>query len=137
MLLRISKLSKFSKKHWDFIYKNEDFDDILNLVLNKMNYDYIELTLWSFQINLLNTIEYTCLVNGKRFSTLMLDKVNSINLMNPKLFDDIRLFEIVIYCGNEKFFRFTSDNYGEHTSITMEKSVEESELSRLLLDIFA
>ena len=56
MLLRISKLSKFSKKYWDFIYKNEDFDDILNLVLNKMNYDYIELTLWSFETNLLNTI---------------------------------------------------------------------------------
>ena len=136
MLLKISRLSKFSKKYWNFIYKNEDFDNILNLVLNKMSYDYIELTLWSFETNLLNTIEYTCIVNGKRFSTLMLDKANSIKLMNQKIYDDIRLFEIVVYCDNEKFFRFTSDNYGEHTSITMEKNVEEERISRLLSYIF-
>ena len=137
MLLKISKLSKFSKKYWDFIYKNEDFDNILNLVLNRMSYDYIELTLWSFETNLLNTIEYTCLVNGKRFSILMLDKTNSIKLMNPKIFDNIRLFEIVIYCDNSKFFKFTSDNYGEYTSITMDKHVEEDQISKLLMDIFA
>lgn len=137
MLLKISKLSEFSKKYWDFVYKNEDFDDILNLVLNKMNYDHIELTLWSFQTKLLNTIEHTRLVNKKRFSTLRLDKVNSIKLMNSKVFNEIRLFEIVVCCGNENFFRFTSDNYGEHTSITMNKSVEISEVSKLLLDIFA
>ena len=135
--LKISMLDKFSKKNVDFIYKNEDFVDILDLVLNNMSYDYIELTIWSFETNLLDTIEYASLVNKKPFSTLILDKANSIKLMNPKIYDDIRLFKINIYCDNEKFFRFTSDNYGEHTSITMKKNIDEQKLFQLLDDIFS
>lgn len=137
MLLKISRLCEFNKKHCDFIYKNEDFDDILNLVLNKMSYDHIELTIWSYQTNLLDTIEYTCLANDKRFATLILDKDNITKFINSKVYDDIRLFEINIYYDNEKFFRFTSDNYGEHTSITIKKNIAEQELLKLLNDIFS
>lgn len=133
--LKISMLSKFSKKHVDFIYKNEDFYDILSLVLNKMSYDYIELTIWSCETNLLDTIEYTSLVNENRFSTLVLDKANSIKLMNPKIYDSIRLCNINICRDNEKFFRFTSDNYGEHTSISIKKNIDEQK--HLLDEIFA
>ena len=139
MLLKISRLSKFGKYYWEckplkismlgkcskknvgFVYKNEDFVDILNLVLNNMSYDYIELTIWSFQTNLLDTIEYTCLANEKNFTTLILDKDNIIKLMNPHIYDEIRLCNINIYCDNEKFFGFSSDNYGEHTSIIIKK----------------
>lgn len=135
--LKISMLGKFSKKNVSFIYKNEDFYDILNLVLNNMSYDYIKLTIWSFQTDLLDTIEYTCLANEKRFATLILDKANSIKLMNPKIYDDLRLCNIHIYCDHEQFFRFTSDNYGEHTSITIKKVIDEQKLFQLLDDIFS
>lgn len=136
MLLNISKPSRFCGKR-DCRYLNQDFDDILSLILNRMNYDHIELTLWPHEMGFLSTIEFEHLVGGNRFSAIKLDKNNSIKLMEQKIYENLRFFEINLYCGNKKFFRITSDNYGEHTSITIEKSVKENEISALLVDVFS
>lgn len=136
MLLKISRLSKFCKKYWIFKYSNKNFDNILRLILNKMEYNHVELTIWSFQVNLFDTIEHKRLVDGKKFSTVILDKTNSIKFMDSDIYDEIRFFEINIYCNNERFFNINSDNYGEYTSITMDKNIDEDKLLKLLDEIF-
>ncbi len=132
MLLKISRLSKLNKKYWIFRYSNSDFDEILSLILNKLEYDYIELLIWSFQLNLFNDIEYTLLNNNNRFLTIKLDKLNSIKILNPYIYEEIRLFEINMFNTTEKLFKITSDNYGEYTSIIMDKTIDKKRLSRLL-----
>ena len=153
MLLKISKLSKFDKYHWeskplknsilskfskkaDFIYKNEDFDEVLSLILTKLEYDYIELSIWSFQLDLFSNIEYNHINNRDRFSIITLDKSNSIKILNPRIYEEIRLFEINVFNGNEKLLNIKSDNYGEHTSITVDKSISKERLLLLLNNVF-
>lgn len=135
MLLEISKLSKFSKKQWVFKYKNENFDDILVSILKKLKYDYIELTIYSFEVYLFKEIDYKRIANNPKFSTLMLSKNSSIEFTNPKIFDEIRLFEMNIFCNDEKLFNIKSDNYGEYTSIDMAKTISEERLLKMLEDI--
>ncbi len=137
MLLKVSKLSKLNKKHWIFVYSNLDFDKILSLIFNKLEYDYIELLIWSFQLDLFNDIEYNLLNNNNKFLAIKLDKSNSIKILEPNIYEQIRLFEINIFNGNEKLFNIRSDNYGEYTSITMDKTVDGERLSQLLNNIFA
>lgn len=132
----VSRLSKFYKKQWLFKYKNENFDEIVKLIFNKMKYDFIELTIWTFEVDLIKEIDYKLLANNQKFSTLLLTKNSSIEFINSNIYDEIRLYKIDIYCSNEKFFRIESDNYGEYTSITMDKTIDEERLFKLLDNIF-
>ena len=74
MLLKVSKLSKWDKKHWIFKYSNSDFDEIINLIINNLDYDYIELLIWSAELYLFNDIDYILLNDNKKFSTIKIDK---------------------------------------------------------------
>ena len=136
MLLNISKTSRIYKNQWLFEYNKKNFDHIVRLILNKMKYDYIELTIWSFQLDLLIGIDYELLVDNKKFSTLILTRNSSIQFTNPNLYDEIRLFEIIMYCNEEKLFKINSDNYGEYTSISMDKTIDKEIILELLDNIF-
>ena len=70
MLLKVSKLSKWDKKHWIFKYSNSDFDEIINLIINNLDYDYIELLIWSAELYLFNDIDYILLVFMMKLDTL-------------------------------------------------------------------
>lgn len=96
-----------------------------------MIYDHIELTIWSFQVDLFKGIDYKLLTENKKFSTLILTKNNSIHFTSPDIYNEIRLFEINIYCNDKKLFTIRSDNYGEYTSITMDKTVDKGTLLKL------
>ena len=95
MLLKVSKLSKWDKKHWIFKYSNSDFDEIIKI-----------------------------------------DKSNSIKILEPSIYDEIRHFEIKIFNENNKLFYLVSDNYGEYTSINMDKTIDEEKLTQILDSIF-
>ena len=136
MLLSISRMSKHSKKHWYFKYSNENFDEIIKLIFYKMQYDYIALTIWPFQMDLFKDFEYKYLVDDKRFSTIIFNKTYSIKFIDSEFYDEIRMFEINIYYNNKKLFNIESDNYGEYTSIRMNKVIEEDELLQMLDEIF-
>lgn len=136
MLLEVSKLSRLNRKHWFFKYSNLDFDEILNLIIHNLDYDYIELSIWSFQLDLFNNIKYDFLKPSDRLSTIKLDKSNSLKILDPATYENIRLFEIKMFKGSEKLFDISSDNYGEYTSITMDKNICEGRLFQLLNVIF-
>ena len=97
MLLKVSKLSKWDKKHWIFKYSNSDFDEIINLIINNLDYDYIELLIWSAELYLFNDIDYILLNDNRKFSTIKIDKSNSIKILEPSIYDEIRHFEIKIF----------------------------------------
>ena len=59
MLLEISKFSKYNKKNWDLKYSNFEFDKILELIIRNLEYEYIEMLIWTFQLNLFNDIKYS------------------------------------------------------------------------------
>ena len=103
MLLKVSKLSKWDKKHWIFKYSNSDFDEIINLIINNLDYDYIELLIWSAELYLFNDIDYILLNDNRKFSTIKIDKSNSIKILEPSIYDEIRHFEIKIFNENNKF----------------------------------
>ena len=137
MLLDISKLSRLSKNQWVFKYKNENFEDIVRLLLSKMEYDYIELTIWTFQVDLFKEIDHEVMAGNSSFSMLKLSKESSIKFSNPNILDEeIRFFEMNIYCNNEIFFKLTSDNYGEYTTINMGKTIDKEGLLEILNNVF-
>jgi len=135
MMLKISKLSKLCKKRW-FIYANSDFDEILKMMIINLDYDYIELRIWNAELYLFNNIEYTLLYNDYKFATIKISKLNSIMILEPTIYEAIRLFEIKIFNNEQKMFVISSDNYGEYTSITMDKSINEEILCKLFGNIF-
>lgn len=137
MLFEVSKLSKLNRKCWNFKYSNSNFDEILSLIISKLEYDYIELLIWSFQICLFNNVEYNLLNNDHKFSTIKLDKFNSIKILDPDIYEEIRFFEINMFNGTDKLFNIKSDNYGENTLITMGKTIDEKRLYQLLDNIFS
>ena len=122
MLLEISKFSKFNKKNWDLKYSNSEFDKILELIIRNLEYEYVEMLIWSFQLNLFNDIKYTILDMDGKFSVIKLDKVNSI--------------KIYTYNKDEKLFSLISDNYGEYTSITIGKNISKDMLDKMMNAIF-
>lgn len=136
MLLKVSKLSKLNKKHWNFKYSNINFDEILNLIISNLDYDYVEMLIWSSELYLFNGIDYILLNDNSKYSTIKLDKSNSIKILDPNIYESIRLFEIKIFNENNKLFNIVSDNYGEHTSITMAKTIDEKKLVQILDSIF-
>ena len=136
MLLKVSKLSKLNKKYWNFKYSNIDFDEILSLIINNLDYDYIELLIWSVVLYLFNDIDYVSLNHNSKYSTIKLDKSNSIKILEPNIYESIRLFEIKIFNENNKIFNIVSENYGEYTSITMDKTIDEERLMQILESIF-
>ena len=136
MLLEISKFSKFNKKNWDLKYSNSEFDKILELIIRNLEYEYIEMLIWSFQLNLFNDIKYKILDMDGKFSVIKLDKVNSIKILNQDIYDEIRYFEIYTYNKDEKLFSLISDNYGEHTSITIGKNISKDMLDKMMNAIF-
>lgn len=136
MLLKVSKLSKWDEKHWIFKYSNSDFDEIINLIINNLDYDYIELLIWSAELYLFNDIDYILLNDDRKFSTIKIDKSNSIKILKPSIYDEIRNFEIKIFNENNKLFYLVSDNYGEYTSINMDKTIDEEKLTQILDSIF-
>lgn len=136
MLLKLSKLSKLNKKYWNFKYSNLNFDEIINLIINNLDYDYIELLIWSFELYLFNDINYILLNDDSKYSTIKLDKSNSIKILEPSIYESIRLFEIKMFNGNNKLFNIVSDNYGEYTSITMDKTIDEESLMQILDSVF-
>ena len=136
MLLKLSKLSKLNKKYWNFKYSNLNFDEIINLIINNLDYDYIELLIWSFELYLFNDIDYILLNDDSKYSTIKLDKSNSIKILELSIYESIRLFEIKMFNGNNKLFNIVSDNYGEYTSITMDKTIDEESLMQILDSVF-
>ena len=122
--------------HWNFKYSNLKFDEIINLIINNLDYDYIELLIWSSELYLFNDIDYTLLNDDSKYSTIKLDKSNSIKILEPNIYESIRLFEIKIFNENNKLFNIVSDNYGEYTSITMDKTIDEKRLVQILDSIF-
>ena len=136
MLLKVSKLSKLNKKHWCFKYSNLNFDEIISLMINNLDYDYIELLICSFELYLFNDIDYILLDDNRKFSTIKIDKSNSIKILEPSIYDEIRHFEIKIFNENNKLFYLVSDNYGEYTSINMDKTIDEEKLTQILDSIF-
>lgn len=136
MLLKVAKVSKLNKKKWFFKYSNNDFDEIVNLIISNLDYDYIELLIWSAELYLFYDIEYDMLFDDGKFSTIKLDKANSIKILEPSIYEEIRFFEIQIFNVNERIFNISSDNYGEYTSITMKKTIDEEKLHQLLEYIF-
>lgn len=136
MLLKLSKLSKLNKKYWNFKYSNLNFDEIINLIINNLDYDYIELLIWSFELYLFNDIDYILLNDDSKYSTIKLDKSNSIKILEPSIYESIRLFEIKMFNGNNKLFNIVSDNYGEYTSITMDKTIDEENIMQILDSVF-
>ncbi len=136
MLLKVSKLSKLNKKHWNFKYSNINFDEILNLIISNLDYDYVEMLIWSSELYLFNGIDYILLNDNSKYSTIKLDKSNSIKILDPNIYESIRLFEIKIFNENNKLFNIVSDNYGEYTSITMDKTIDEKKLVQILDSIF-
>ena len=92
MLLKVSKLSKWDKKHWIFKYSNSDFDEIINLIINNLDYDYIELLIWSAELYLFNDIDYILLNDNRKFFFISLmsnaggssiDWYSKISLQSP------------------------------------------------------
>ena len=136
MLLKLSKLSKLNKKYWNFKYSNLNFDEIINLIINNLDYDYIELLIWSFELYLFNDIDYILLNDDSKYSTIKLDKSNSIKILELSIYESIRLFEIKMFNGNNKLFNIVSDNYGEYTSITMDKTIDEENIMQILDSVF-
>lgn len=130
-MLKISKLSKFCKKRW-FIYSNSDFDEIFKIIIVNLDYDYIELRIWSAELHLFSNIEHVLIYNDNKFSTIKINKSNCIKILEPTIYEEIRLFEIKIFNNGQKLFDISSDNYGEHTSITMDKTVSEENINKLL-----
>ena len=122
--------------HWNFKYSNLKFDEIINLIINNLDYDYIELLIWSSELYLFNDIDYILLNDDSKYSTIKLDKSNSIKILEPNIYESIRLFEIKIFNENNKLFNIVSDNYGEYTSITMDKTIDEKRLVQILDGIF-
>ena len=122
--------------HWNFKYSNLKFDEIINLIINNLDYDYIELLIWSSELYLFNDIDYILLNDDSKYSTIKLDKSNSIKILEPNIYESIRLFEIKIFNENNKLFNIVSDNYGEYTSITMDKTIDEKRLVQILDSIF-
>ena len=131
MKFKISKLSKLCKKRW-FIYSNSDFDEILKMMIINLDYDYIELRIWSAELWLFYNIEYTLLYNDYKFAIIKINKLNSIMILEPTIYEAIRLFEIKIFNNGQNLFDISSDNYGEYTSITMDKTVSEENINKLL-----
>ena len=101
-------------------------------MLNKLEYDYIVLLIWTLELKLFNNIEYELLSKNNRFSTIKIVKPNSIMILEPDIYENIRLFEIEIFTGNKKLFNIFSDNYGEYTSITMDKIISEDKALEML-----
>ena len=59
-----------------------------------------------------------------------------INILEPSIYDEIRHFEIKIFNENNKLFYLVSDNYGEYTSINMDKTIDKEKLTQILDSIF-
>lgn len=134
-MLKVSKSNNFFKKRWIFEYKNLDFDEIINAILNNAKYDYIVLSIWSYELYLFCDIEHELIYDDNKFSIIKLDKSNSIKILEPTIYEEIRHFEIRMFNNGQKLFEISSDNYGESTSITMDKTVKEETLLQVLKDI--
>ena len=135
-MLKVSKLCKLCKKRWLFKYSNSDFDEILKRMIANLDYDYIELQIWTAELYLFHNMEYRLLYNDNKFSVIIMNKSNSIKILEPTIYEEIRLFRMKILKNGQSFFEISSDNYGEHTSITMDKTVNEEMLYKLLDSVF-
>ena len=123
--------SKHNKKYYHFKFLNDEFEDILWMLLTKFEYDYVVLKISSFELESLNKIEYQIISFKKQRATIKINKTNIINIMNSFINDDLRSFELDIYFNNKKCFNIISENYGEFTSIVMEKSIDKKILELL------
>lgn len=132
MILKVSKLSKLCKKHWVIKYSNSDFDEILKLMIINLDYDYIKLQIWSAELYLFSNTEYVLLYNDNKFSIIEINRLNSIKILEPIIYEQIRFFEIKIFNNGQNLFDISYDNYGEHTSITIDKTINEEMLYKLL-----
>ena len=102
------------------------------MMIINLDYDYIELRIWSAELWLFYNIEYTLLYNDYKFAIIKINKLNSIMILEPTIYEAIRLFEIKIFNNGQNLFDISSDNYGEYTSITMDKTVSEENINKLL-----
>ena len=132
---KVSKLSKFFKKCWVLKYSNSDFDKILKQVIINADYDYIELRIWSAELYLLSEIEYVLIYSDNKYSTVKINKSNCIKILEPTLYENIRLFEMKMFSDEQILFDISSDNYGEHTSITVGKTISKDQMDQILNSI--
>ena len=113
-------------------YSNSEFDKILKQIFINVDYDYIELQIWTAEMYLFNNIEYTLLSSENNFSIIKINKFNSINILEPTVYEKIRFFKIKIFSNEDKLFDISSDNYGEYTSITFSKTISKEDLDQIL-----
>lgn len=132
MDIKISLLSKLSRKEWLLKYNNSDFEKILVSILRLVDYDYAQITVWSSQADLFNINDSIIISERKKYSTFKLKKSKCVSFIDEQFLEKIRLFKIVLKDKNNNTFIFDSDNYGEYTSIRVPKSIHEKELKLIL-----
>lgn len=136
MLLKIQKLlSSLDKNYWHLKYSNEFFREIIKKIMEKTDFEHIEIFCWTKEISLFSWIEYEKAKENNKFTTLKMDKENSIRFIYSDIFHKLRLFEFNIFSKGSKVFNITSDNYGEHTTIKISKFIEENSLLKILDNI--
>ena len=134
-MLNNSIFSQFSKNRWFFTYANADFDDILKQIMINADYDYIELRIWSAELYLLSNMEYVSIFNDNQFSTVKMNKSDCIKILEPTLYENIRLFKMKMFSDEQLLFDISSDNYGEYTSIAVGKTISKDQMDHILNSI--
>ena len=99
------------------------------------DYDYIELRIWSAELYLLSNMEYVSIFNDNQFSTVKMNKSDCIKILEPTLYENIRLFEMKMFSDEQLLFDISSDNYGEYTSIAVGKTISKDQMDQILNSI--
>ena len=125
IVIKISKLGKLSKKGYIIKYSNWDFDEIFKIMITNLDFNYIKLQIWSKELYLFCDIEYALLCSDSKFTFIEINKSNSIKILKPSVYEQLRFFEIKIFNNEQNLFTISYDNYGEYTSIAASEKIDD------------
>lgn len=129
------KICKWDRKkgYWGIKWKNEDFDYLVINIIQLLKFDYAELC--TFKGEIPRQIDYISINESEQFMYMTIDYNNSLKKLTTELLENLRFFELYLSLNDVIIAIFSSDNYGEFTSIDICKKYTRSEVEDLLKKI--